>query len=299
VTDSAVSILISYDPKYLTGRLALQGTPANAIWHRLQQAAIGSGTDYSLHTNTIELPWPGILSLIREFGRLQKTLNFRFRPTDSTAKEKIDQFVQQFRNVQEARGQLALTISKEDIVARLTAAGFTKRTLAPFQLRDLQCLLSLRHGANFSVPGAGKTTVTLALHILTNTPGQHLLVVGPKAAFPAWREVVDDCVAPNAPDGNTEPFTILAGSADTIQSALESGAKRFLINYDLMIQVPDIISSVSVTTRARQLCLRLLRNEVDSGVKLIDVGLAECRALLCKLNDEASRCRRNPNCARS
>jgi hypothetical protein len=243
VTDSAVSILISYDPKYLTGKLALQGTPVNAIWDRLQQAAIGSGADYSLHTNTIELPWPGILSLIREFGRLQKALNFRFRPTDSDAKEKVDQFVQQFRNVQEARGQLAITISKEEIVARLAAAGFTKRTLAPFQLRDLQRLLSLKHGANFSVPGAGKTTVTLALHILTHTPGQHLFVVGPKAAFPAWREVVDDCVEVDAPDGNAEHFTILAGSADTIQSALESGAKRFLINYDLMIQVPDIVSS--------------------------------------------------------
>jgi hypothetical protein len=143
VTDSPVSVLISYDRKDLTGKLALQGAPANAIWDRLQQAAIGSGAEYSLQENTIELPWPGILSLVREFGRLQKALNFRFRPADGEAKERIDQFVQQFRKVQAARGQLTLTISKEEIVTRLTAAGFTKRTLAPFQLRDLQRLLSL------------------------------------------------------------------------------------------------------------------------------------------------------------
>jgi hypothetical protein len=227
----------------LLRKLALQGTPTNAIWDRLQQAAIGSGADYSLQANTIELPWPGILSLIREFGRLQKALNFRFRPAEGEAKERIDQFVQQFRKVQEARGQLALTISKEEIVARLTAAGFTNRTLTPFQLRDLQRLLSLQHGANFSVPGAGKTTVTLALHILIRTPGQHLLVVGPKAAFPAWREVVNDCVDLSAPDRNAEPFTVLAGSANSIQGTLASSAKRFLINYDLMIQVPEIISA--------------------------------------------------------
>src|SRR5262249_10950508 len=81
------------------------------------------------------------------------------------------------------------------------------------------------------------------LHILTRQPGQHILVVGPKAAFPAWREVVGDCVDANAPNNNAEPFTILVGPADNIQRALNSGATRFLINYDLMIQVPDVISA--------------------------------------------------------
>lgn len=95
--------------------------------------------------------------------------------------------------MQEAKGKLTLSISEEEITTRLIAASFTSRALTPFQLRDLRHLLSLQHGANFSVPGAGKTTVTLALHILTRKPGQHLLVVGPNQHFPLgerWSVIV-------------------------------------------------------------------------------------------------------------
>ncbi|WP_197679507.1 SNF2-related protein [Bradyrhizobium ottawaense] len=110
-------------------------------------------------------------------------------------------------------------------------------------MRDIQHLLSLQNGANFSVPGAGKTTVSLALHILARKPGQHILVVGPKTAFPAWREVVEECIADDAPGDNAEKFTVLSGSSEAIQRALSSGATRFVINYDLMIQIPEIITS--------------------------------------------------------
>jgi SNF2 family DNA or RNA helicase len=221
----------------------LQGAPENAIWDRLQQSAIGAGTDYSFSANSIELPWTAILNLIREYGSQQKSLNFRFRPEPGQARERVDRFIQQFRAVQKARGNLALALTADEITVRLKAAGFAKRDLRPFQLRDLQHLLSLQNGANFSVPGAGKTTVTLALHILTKQPEQHILVIGPKAAFPAWREVVDENVVAGAPNGNDEQFTILAGSSETIQENLESGATRFLINYDLMIQVPEVIAA--------------------------------------------------------
>src|SRR5262249_40378625 len=68
------------------------------------------------------------------------------------------------------------------------------------------------------------------------------LVVAPKSAFPAWREVVADCMDPDAPGRNAEPFTVLTAPAHSIRSVLKSGATRFLINYDLMIQVPDIFS---------------------------------------------------------
>jgi SNF2 family DNA or RNA helicase len=243
VATSPVPILITYDPAQLTGKFVLQGTPENSVWDRLQQAAINSGSEYGLQGNTIELPWPGILNLVREFGRQQKPLNFRFHPAEGEARERIQHFVQQYRKVQETRGQLALTISQEEITRRLIEAGFTRRALTPFQLRDLQHLLSMPNGANFSVPGAGKTTVTLALHILTKRPDQQILVVGPKSAFPAWREVVDECIDSNAPNGNAGPFTILAGSAEAIQRILASGSTRFLINYDLMIQIPEVISA--------------------------------------------------------
>ncbi len=110
-------------------------------------------------------------------------------------------------------------------------------------MRDLRRLLALENGANFSVPGAGKTTVALALHLLTRKPGQHFIIISPKAAFPAWSEVVSENMSVDAPDGNAEPFTILSGTPSSIQKALASGTTRFVISYDLLIQRPDIIQA--------------------------------------------------------
>lgn len=62
------------------------------------------------------------------------------------------------------------------------------RELRTFQIRDLTTLLDLEHGANFSVPGAGKTTVTYALYESERLRGRvaRLLVVAPLSAFDAW-----------------------------------------------------------------------------------------------------------------
>ena len=206
------------------------------------------GLDYQLGPGTIELTWAGILTLVGQFASQQKALDFRFSPRDDEAKVRIAAFVQQYKQVQQSRGALKLTISLEEIEERLEKAGFTRK-LKPFQLRDLQRLLSLENGANFSVPGAGKTTVTLALHILTHKPGQILLIIGPKASFPAWRDVVSECLRSDAPDGNAEPFTIITASGDALQKALSSGATRFVISYDLMIQNAEILTTFASQNR--------------------------------------------------
>lgn len=60
--------------------------------------------------------------------------------------------------------------------------------LTDFQNRDLRKLLSLAHGANFSVPGAGKTRVTLAAYESRRAEDRvgRMLVVCPKSAFESW-----------------------------------------------------------------------------------------------------------------
>lgn len=64
------------------------------------------------------------------------------------------------------------------------------RELRPFQQENLADLLNLKHGANFSVPGAGKTTVTYAVYAAARNAGHvdKLLVVAPYSAFGAWEE---------------------------------------------------------------------------------------------------------------
>jgi hypothetical protein len=239
--DPAV-IGISFIPARFSGRLSLEGLPTTSIWERLQQAVLNLGLEYQFGPGTIELTWAGVLTLVGQFATQQKSLHFRFSPRDAAAAERLSAFVQQYKQVQESKGSLKLKISIEEIESRLLKAGFTRK-LKSFQLRDLQRLMSLENGANFSVPGAGKTTVTLALHVLTRTAGQILLIIGPKASFPAWREVVSECIRPDAPDGNAEPFTIVTSSGEGLQKALSSGGTRCVISYDLMIQNPEIITN--------------------------------------------------------
>jgi hypothetical protein len=82
----------------------------------------------------------------------------------------------------------------ESLEIELAQAGF-KRTLRDFQLRNLYRLITLPHGADFSVPGAGKTTVSLAAYAILRARGivSRLAVIGPIAAFGAWKEDLVEC----------------------------------------------------------------------------------------------------------
>jgi SNF2 family DNA or RNA helicase len=72
------------------------------------------------------------------------------------------------------------------------------RELLPFQKRDIGRLLVIGHGANFSVPGAGKTTVELAVYEAERMVGrvEQLLVVAPLSGFGAWVEEGGLCLEP-------------------------------------------------------------------------------------------------------
>jgi hypothetical protein len=237
-----VEIDITYDPRTLRGAFHLQAPDTGAVWERLTQRALALENDFELGPSVLEVPWSTVLSLIREFAPRQRHEGFHFRPV-GLAKGKIDQFAREYKAVQASRDSLKIELPESEIERRLRSAGFTKRNLKPFQTRDLLRLLTLSNGANFSVPGAGKTTVAFALHLLTRQVGQHLLVVAPKNAFIAWNDVVRDCMDDTAPHQNAEPFTTLTGGPDAIGATLEGGATRFLISYDRLIRIPEIVAA--------------------------------------------------------
>ena len=64
----------------------------------------------------------------------------------------------------------------------------TIRPLTEFQVRNIMCLIRMPNGANFSVPGSGKTLTTLALWEFFRTSGSidRMLIVCPRSAFEAW-----------------------------------------------------------------------------------------------------------------
>lgn len=242
--DTPTTIKIKYDEKSIQGILVNTGDSSSSIWTRLQTFVLSEQIFNRSTNDKIEVSWPDLLRVIREFGskKFQKSLNFRFQP-EGIAAEMIKEFIQQFHASRARSGTLVSKLSKDEIRVRLKEIGFTKRELKDFQLRDIEHLLSLPHGANFSVPGAGKTTVTFALHLLVKSKSEHLFIVCPKAAFPAWSSIVDECMSEDSPNNGTEKFIILDSNEAATDAQLKSGHTRFIMSYDLLIRQQSTVSS--------------------------------------------------------
>lgn len=246
-----IAITIEYGAAGNTGRFVVAPDDTTApIWSRIRALVVSSNLDATITQTAVQLAWPEALNIVREYGSkaTQRALNFRFRP-DASAAERLQIFAAEVHGARSSQLELLPARSEELIKADLQALGFTRRELKEFQLRDLSHLITLANGANFSVPGAGKTTVTFALHLLVRKPGQQLFVVAPKSAFQAWRDIVHECLGDEASEETAEPFTVLDGREQETAYALASGATRFLMSYDLMIRQQAIIAAHFATHR--------------------------------------------------
>lgn len=228
-----------------TGRFVIALEHAAApIWSRIRALVVSNDLDATITQTAVQMAWADTLNIVRELGSktTQRALSFRFHP-DANAAERLEVFAAEVQSTRASQQVLAPARSGEQLEAELRAMGFTRRKLKRFQVRDLSHLMALSNGANFSVPGAGKTTVTFALHLLVRMAGQHLFVVAPKSAFQAWRDIMSECLADDAPEDVAEPFTVLDGSEQETAHALDSNATRFLMSYDLMIRQQAIIAT--------------------------------------------------------
>ena len=155
MAEPSVEIEIVYSAATLRGTFQLQGANDGAIFERLSQRAMAVESDYELAPNTLTVPWVTALSLIREFGPLQRKQGFIFRPVGN-AKEKIDEFVRNYKAVREARGTLTEALSSDEIDSRLRTLSFTKRSLKPFQNRDRDTCCPYPMAQNSPCLGRGK-----------------------------------------------------------------------------------------------------------------------------------------------
>ncbi len=121
------------------------------------------------------------------------------------------------------RGE-ATRCTEAEVEALLGETTFS-RTLKPFQLANVMKLYNLREaGADFSVPGAGKTTTALAVHALLKRDEvvDRLMIVAPLSAFEAWEE---ECVNCFSKPLLLRKFTKRDGSEDAV-----------LIHYQVLAQ---------------------------------------------------------------
>lgn len=241
-------ITIQYRVEDNYGILLKGDSNISSVWNRISSSALNIDPDSLHHNNEIHLPWYKILSLLREYSQLQKNLNFRFK-TDDSSKTLIARFANEQRIQRAAHTGQNIKIPESEIENKLLQLGFNRRKLKPFQLRDVATLTNLPNGANFSVPGAGKTTVTLAVHLLTTTPEDKLLVVGPKAAFTAWDEIVELCITHEADWAyNNGKFINLSSFGEhEIINAFNSANRYFVTNYEQFVSKKDAYSFAIAT----------------------------------------------------
>ena len=134
----------------------------------------------------------------------------------------------------------------DDLDDELRAAGFV-RALMPFQKENLARVLRLPHAADFSVPGAGKTTLALATFAILRRRGivDRLMVVAPIAAFEAWKEESADCFddpldlvifrgpdtfVPSATEVLVSNYHRVAGDYDTIRRFVASARTQVVLD---------------------------------------------------------------------
>jgi SNF2 family DNA or RNA helicase len=74
-----------------------------------------------------------------------------------------------------------------------------KRLLTTFQLQALNHILTVGHGANFSVPGSGKTSIALAYYYILRKKRDvnAILVIGPGSCFEPWEYEYKQCFKRN------------------------------------------------------------------------------------------------------
>ena len=150
MSDSPTRVAILYNEDH-SGTLSVTVSDLETpVWARLKLAIRTKKIDHTISGGEIRLAWTDTLSVVRELGSKssQKSLNFRFIP-EGQALVKLRSFANQIKKTRFQRNKLVESISPLEIEKRLRVAGFVKRELKPFQLRDLAHLLSLKQRCKF------------------------------------------------------------------------------------------------------------------------------------------------------
>ncbi|MEK3785409.1 DEAD/DEAH box helicase [Paenibacillus sp. FSL K6-1230] len=123
---------------------------------------------------------------------------FRRKRIPVQMSEKFDQLNEQIGEEKqsfEAAAERGLTVKEgtEELQA-ISLPGF-QRKLKSYQEKAVHHMLAVRHSANFSVPGSGKTTMLYAGFSVWREANEveKIFVIGPPSSFMAWEEEYAGC----------------------------------------------------------------------------------------------------------
>jgi SNF2 family DNA or RNA helicase len=197
----------------------------DAAWTDLRLCFGGTVPLAAVRGRTISMRSDQFLPRLRSLRRVLQDHGLQVPAYSDSVRGLIERFIGDERELSSARS--VTPVNPQAIRAALKSQGFVRQLTAE-QERDVGKLAALSNGANFSVPGAGKTPSLLALHALLSerTPGLKLLVVAPKNAFISWDDELGECYGPGS-----RPVR-LSGSTDEHARVLLEDPIRVIVNYE-------------------------------------------------------------------
>lgn len=169
----------------------------NRVFNSLKLICSNLSDNLTVKGNELTIPWfelrRGIFGLAFIFKRESVTVQF-----DPYAKELFKEALNDKKSLKERNSPYV--IDHQSFEKFLSQSSFN-RSLKNEQIRDSIKLLKLKHGANFSVPGAGKTTTILAVHSVLKEIGivTKLFVISPINAFISWEDEIHDIFIKHPP----------------------------------------------------------------------------------------------------
>lgn len=157
------------------------GEISEEIWESVVDWwSLGEKSDFKKKTITVGLP---------QFSQRKLWLRENWRSLGHDLD--IDDAVKNaLRNVDDLMSKfIELSNREEDSIESISLDSIElTRPLTEFQQKNIKCLIGMPNGANFSVPGAGKTLTTLSLweYFRVQEVVERLLIVCPRSAFEAW-----------------------------------------------------------------------------------------------------------------
>lgn len=178
--------------------------------------------DYEVIRGGFVVPWIYFKGLLTPLSKLARNYGIKINFSEFSIR-----IVKNYLTSLKARKELTNLLSFDNsTISEILERENFNRILKDEQFRDLNKLLSIYHGANFSVPGAGKTTTLLALFTILRNYHivNKLFVVAPKNAFISWEDEIEEIFEKkNTIRVNKNEFSNLITNDKT---------EIFLINYE-------------------------------------------------------------------
>lgn len=233
---------ISVDPSSLVTVIELENSSLK-VTNSINLILTNNSDDITSVDNKFIVAWTDFRRALTSISRIFKNENVLVE-FDEFSTKLVKEFIDDSRRLNTNESTIEI---KSPAVQDELGKNLFERNLKIEQIRDTVKLLALKHGANFSVPGAGKTTTILAVHTLLKAAGKinKLFVVAPINAFISWEDEIRDIFKKT-----TLKIIRIRGSLINNYSQIEKeNADVILINYEKLRKDIDYLIALFLNNK--------------------------------------------------